>query len=230
MPASPTCDLILNGVRLTALREGALYWGETRTLVVSDLHFEKGTSFASTGQLLPPYDSRATLARLADLIDRWTPARVICLGDSFHDPRAADRMQAEDRRLLVHLAQKADWIWIAGNHDPHPPEDMGGVVCETLTEGPLVFRHEAEADHGAGEVSGHYHPKAKVQTRMRRLSAPCFVEDGKRLIMPAFGSFTGGLNVSDPVIAGFFPKGFVAHMATQHGILSVPRARLMKAA
>lgn len=230
MPAPPTCDIFLNGARLTAFREGGLYWAELETLVVSDLHLEKGTSFARTGQLLPPYDSRATLARLSDLINRLAPKRVICLGDSFHDSQAAGRLQPEDRAFLTRLTRDVDWIWIAGNHDPHPPQDLGGSVFETLTEGPLVFRHEADLHCGAGEISGHYHPKAKVQARARRLSAPCFVEDGKRLIMPAFGCFTGGLNVSDPAVGLFFPNGFIAHLATKHGILSVPRARILSAA
>ena len=230
MPASPTCEIIVNGARLTALSDGGLYWKDAETLIVSDLHLEKGTSFAPTGQLLPPYDSRATLSRLAEVIARVAPKRVICLGDSFHDSRAANRMQHEDRALLVRLTRQTAWVWIAGNHDPHPPEDMGGVVREDLTEGPLVFRHEAELDKGAGEISGHYHPKATVQTRIRRLKAPCLVEDGRRLIMPAFGSFTGGLAVSDPAIGVFFPHGFVAHLATKHGMLSVPRARILKAA
>jgi len=230
MPASPSCDIAINGTSLTALQEGGLLWAKTGTLIVSDLHLEKGSSFARTGQMLPPYDSRATLTRLSNLIAQHAPSRVICLGDSFHDASAAGRMLPEDRAELVRMTRQADWIWITGNHDPNPPADIGGEIFHEWTEGPLVFRHESALERGAGEISGHYHPKASLQTRIRRLSAPCFVEDGSRLIMPAFGSFTGGLSVSDPAIGSFFPRGFVAHLATKYGMLSVPRARLLKAA
>lgn len=230
MAAPQSRNIVLNGAELLALSAGGLYWPEKNTLIVSDLHFEKGTSYAATGQFLPPYDSRATLTRLAELMDQLKPNRVLCLGDSFHDSAAADRMDLQDKDLLGRLTKMTEWIWVAGNHDPHPPKDMGGSVCSDHTEGPLVFRHEADINQGAGEISGHYHPKAKIQTRARRVGAPCFVEDGHRMILPAFGAFTGGLNVSDTAISRFFPRGFTAHLATRHGIVSVPRNRLLDVA
>ncbi|MCR9222139.1 MAG: ligase-associated DNA damage response endonuclease PdeM [Alphaproteobacteria bacterium] len=224
-------EIALNGARLTAEPSGALYWPARETLVVADLHLEKGSSFARRGQLLPPYDSRTTLGLLADAITRRRPARVICLGDSFHDADAADRLCEEDRAAVRRLTAACDeWIWIAGNHDPAPPGDLGGrVVCDALTDGPLVFRHEALAQPAAGEVSGHYHPKAAVAQRGRRISARCFVEDGRRAILPAFGAYTGGLNVLDRAIAGLYADGFRAHLLGPRKVYSFPRSRLLRA-
>lgn len=205
--ASPRIEI--NGATLVADRSGAAFWEARQTLIVSDLHFEKGSALAKSGALLPPYDTRATLLSLTETIDRFLPQRVICLGDSFHDSGAEARMQAQDRAALAALIRRLDWIWIAGNHDPIPPDDLGGVVEEELVDGPFLFRHEA--DHrfqGAGEISGHFHPKALISTRARRHRGPCFVSDGKRLIMPAFGAYTGGLSVTDQAIKALFPQGF----------------------
>ncbi|WP_421880890.1 ligase-associated DNA damage response endonuclease PdeM [Pacificispira sp.] len=221
----------LNGAVLHARSDGALYWPDRETLIVADLHLEKGSAFASaTGQMLPPYDSRATLTALRQAMAATRPKRVICLGDSFHDVRAAARLTPQDRDQLVGLTRQCDWVWIAGNHDPAPPADLGGIVMEEAVDGPLVFRHEASPQAGAGEISGHFHPKAAVETRARRLSARCFVEDSRRLILPAFGAYTGGLNVWDTAISGLFPKGFTVHLALRQGVLRVPRSRLRKAA
>jgi uncharacterized protein len=221
---------VLNGAQLQALADGSLYWPDWNTLVVADLHLEKGSAFASRGQMLPPYDSRTTLAVLATTLARLRPDRVICLGDSFHDAQASDRLSPQDRAVLGKLVSDVDWIWIAGNHDPAPPADLGGRVRADWLEGPLVFRHEAEHGSRPGEVSGHFHPKASVQTRARRLSARCFIEDGARLILPAYGSYTGGLSVWDPAINGLFPKGFSVHLATGRAVVRVPKARLLRAA
>ncbi len=222
--------LLLNGAALLALADGALLWPERKTLVIADLHLEKGSAFARQGQMLPPYDSRATLAALSAALVRHRPGRVICLGDSFHDGAASDRLPEEDRERLIAMVGAVDWIWIAGNHDPAPPPDLGGRVLAELVDGPLVFRHEAEAGPRNGEISGHFHPKASVQTRARRLQARCFVEDGNRLILPAYGSYTGGLSVWDPAISTLFPKGFTVHLATGRRIVPVPKARLLRAA
>lgn len=221
---------LLNGAALTALPDGALFWPERRTLIVADLHLEKGSAFARGGQFLPPYDSRATLERLGQTMRALSPARVICLGDSFHDVGAANRLCEADRAALTALTSAVEWVWIAGNHDPAPPADLGGWVADVLTDGPLVFRHEADSVAGAGELSGHFHPKASVETRARRLSARCLVEDGRRAILPAYGSYTGGLSVWDPAISTLFPRGFAVHLMLRKGVLKVPRARLLKAA
>jgi len=200
--ASATLDIA--GVALTPDLSGALWWSAERTLVVSDLHLEKGSAYAARGQVLPPYDTRATLAELESVIAARRPARVIALGDSFHDATTDARMAADDRAALAALvAAVDDWIWIEGNHDPQPPEHLGGVVRAELTLGPLTFRHEPTG--AAGEVAGHLHPCAKVARRGRTVRRRCFATDGARLVMPAFGAFTGGLNVCDPAFDAAFP-------------------------
>jgi uncharacterized protein len=203
-PAGQTVSL--NGAELIAEPSGALWWGETGTLIVADLHLEKGSSFATGGVMLPPYDTIATLERLAAAI-RPELRRVICLGDSFHDPDGPVRLSDADRARLGALTGLADWIWIAGNHDPELPPGIGGrVVADTLRLEPLVFRHMARVLVEPGEISGHYHPKASVVLRGRRFAGPCFAHDGERLVMPAFGAFTGGLDASAPEILSLFGR------------------------
>jgi DNA ligase-associated metallophosphoesterase len=202
----------LNGAELIAHVSGAVWWPAAGTLAVADLHFEKGSAFAERGRLLPPYDSAVTLDRLAALMTRFHPRRVICLGDSFHDGRAGDRLPAPLGERLASLARAADWIWIQGNHDPVPPEAWGGRVLEAFAEGALQFRHEAAERQAAGEISGHFHPKAGITWRGRRVTGRCFVEDGRRLILPAFGAYAGGLDARDSAIAGLFPRGFRVHI------------------
>ncbi len=216
---------LLNGALLTADFSGSLWWEERRLLVAADLHLEKGTGFAARGTLLPPYDTRETLARLEAVMARLKPATLICLGDSFHDGGAATRLDTDDITVLSRLTSSCDWRWIAGNHDPAPPSDWGGRVESEIVLGPLVFRHEALAGRAEGEVSGHYHPKATVQTRARRVSGRCFVTDGRRLILPAFGAYAGGLDVSDPAIARLFPAGFDIHLIGRAKVHSLPRRR-----
>ncbi|MFZ5789884.1 MAG: ligase-associated DNA damage response endonuclease PdeM [Pseudomonadota bacterium] len=203
----------LNGAELILHVSGAVWWPEAQTLAVADLHLEKGSAFAERGRPLPPYDSAVTLDRLAALVARFHPRRVVCLGDSFHDGGAGDRLPAPLGETLASLARACDWVWILGNHDPAPLESWGGRTLPVLTEGPLQFRHEAEDRHTAGEVSGHFHPKAGISWRGRRVTGRCFVEDGRRLILPAFGAYAGGLDARDPAIAGLFPKGFRVHIA-----------------
>lgn len=223
----PQSEILLNGVSLVADLSGALWWPERRWLVVADLHLEKGSAFARKGQFLPPYDTAMTLERLEAACARLAPVRVVCLGDSFHDRTAAERVGAAEGRRIAALAAAHDWVWIAGNHDPAPPEGWGGTVCAELDEGGLLFRHEAAVPlDRPGEVSGHYHPKAAVSTRGRRVSARCFACDGRRLVLPAFGSYAGGLNVLDPAIRGLFHQGFQVWMLGQEKLHRLPAARL----
>lgn len=182
------------GCDLTALPSGGLWWAAMATLVVSDLHFGKSTRLARRGgALLPPYETRATLARLADDLAMTGAARMICLGDSFDDVTASAELAEADRATLTGLMAGRDWVWIAGNHDP-APGGLGGQHRAEITLAGLTFRHSAEPGARA-EVSGHYHPKARLAGQ----SAPCFLlSDPDRLILPAYGAFTGGLSCAAP--------------------------------
>jgi DNA ligase-associated metallophosphoesterase len=191
---------------------GALWWARERVLAVADLHLEKGSSYAAhAGRLIPPYDTAQTLRRLAAVITRLRPATVICLGDSFHDRHAGMRVAPADAAVLRTLTQGRRWIWICGNHDPTPPPEFGGEIVEELALGGLIFRHQA-ARGGDGEISGHFHPVAAVATRGRGLRRRCFTVGHQRMIMPAFGAYTGGLNVLDPAVTVLFPMGFEVHL------------------
>ena len=194
----------VQGVVMEAFPEGALWWAETRMLVVADLHLEKGSSFARRGQLIPPYDTSETLAGLARLIARLQPQAVVALGDSFHDDEAAARLSVSHRVMLKGLQIGREWIWIAGNHDPNQPIDVGGQALDELAVGSLVFRHEPALAPAAGEIAGHLHPCARVYGRGKSVRRRCFVGDGHRLILPAFGAYTGGLDVLDGAYAGLF--------------------------
>jgi uncharacterized protein len=199
------------GVDLVADLSGALFWEEQRLLVVSDLHLEKGSSFAARGVLLPPYDTAATLGRLASVVARHDPRIVIALGDSFHDRTAHERLSAPDRDAIAALQVRRDWIWISGNHDPALPSDLGGIVASEVAIGGVAFRHEPTG--AAGEIAGHLHPKARVATRARWMERRCFASDGERAVMPAFGAFTGGLSIRDEAFAKIFQTpGFMAHV------------------
>ncbi|WOH81192.1 ligase-associated DNA damage response endonuclease PdeM [Bradyrhizobium sp. BEA-2-5] len=201
----------VSDVGFVADLSGALFWEEQRLLVVSDLHLEKGSSFAMRGVLLPPYDTFATLGRLAAVIARHDPRQVIALGDSFHDRDAHARLSDPDREALAALQLRRDWIWISGNHDPMLPRDLGGVVATEVAIGPIVFRHEPTG--AAGEIAGHLHPKARVPTRGRAIERRCFASDGERAVMPAFGAYTGGLSIRDAAFTRIFGSpGFMAHV------------------
>ncbi|MGX1103658.1 MULTISPECIES: ligase-associated DNA damage response endonuclease PdeM [Bradyrhizobium] len=190
---------------------GALFWEAQSLLVVSDLHLEKGSSFASRGVLLPPYDTVATLSRLAAVIARHDPRQVIALGDSFHDRDAHARLSDPDREALAALQLRRNWIWISGNHDPALPSDLGGVVATEVAIGPIAFRHEPTG--ASGEIAGHLHPKARVPTRGRSIERRCFACDGERAVMPAFGAYTGGLSIRDAAFTRIFGSpGFMAHV------------------
>jgi DNA ligase-associated metallophosphoesterase len=212
------------GVDLIADLSGALFWEEERLLVVSDLHLEKGSSFASRGVLLPPYDTVATLGRLASVIARHDPRTVIALGDSFHDRDAHHRLSAPDRDAISGLQARRDWIWISGNHDPALPSDLGGVVASEVAIGKIVFRHEPTG--AAGEIAGHLHPKARVATRARWMERRCFASDGERAVMPAFGAYTGGLSIRDAAFAKIFQTpGFMAHVLGDRRLHAIAASR-----
>ncbi len=212
------------GVTLIADLSGALFWEEESLLVVSDLHLEKGSSFAARGVLLPPYDTVATLGRLGAVIARHDPRTVIALGDSFHDRDAHERLSAPDRDAIAALQARRDWIWISGNHDPALPSDLGGVVAQEVAVGPIAFRHEPTG--AAGEIAGHLHPKARVSTRGRSMERRCFACDGERAVMPAFGAYTGGLSIRDAAFAKIFQTlGFMAHLLGDTRLHSIAASR-----
>jgi len=200
------------GARLIADPSGALLWPERSLVVVADLHLEKGSAFAWRGTLLPPYDTPATLARLEAVLMRHRPRRVISLGDAFHDAAGALRLAAADRIRLRHLIAGHEWLWVRGNHDPQAPEGLGGQSEEAVELGGITFRHRPDGAGAEGEIAGHLHPKASLAVRGRRLSRPCFVGDGRRLVLPAFGSYTGGLDVRAAAIAGLFADGFAVRI------------------
>jgi DNA ligase-associated metallophosphoesterase len=211
IPLSPAGTVNIAGVTMIADLSGALFWEEQRLLVVSDLHLEKGSSFATRGVLLPPYDTAATLSRLAAVIAQHDPRCVIALGDSFHDRDAHGRLSAPDREAIAALQMRRDWIWIAGNHDPALPDDLGGKVASEVAVGTIVFRHQPTG--AIGEIAGHLHPKARVATRGRSVERRCFAADGERMVMPAFGAYAGGLSIRDVAFAKIFQNlGFMAHV------------------
>jgi len=203
----------INGAALHLDHHGAALWPQERMLVVADMHLEKGSAFAARGRFLPPYDSAATLARLTRLVARHRPRRLLALGDSFHDRRAGERMEAGLMQALCALASGLDMIWIAGNHDPEIPAALPGERAVEIAIGPLVFRHEPKAGAQAGEIAGHLHPAAKVVGPRGGVRRPAFVTDGERLVMPAFGAYAGGLNCRNEAIERLFrPDGMVAHV------------------
>lgn len=220
--------IVVCGASLVADPAGALYWPDEGLLAVADLHLEKGSAFAARGVLLPPYDTAATLARLGRLIARYAPRLVIALGDSFHDGGGAARMAGHDRAALGALQQGREWLWIAGNHDPDPAAGIGGQFAAMLALGPLTFRHEPSAEIPSGEIAGHLHPQARVARRGRAVSRRCFAANAQRLIMPAFGAYTGGLNVRDRAIAMLFGTlDFTAHMLGDSRLYAVAAARCL---
>ena len=184
MPA-PRAEITVAGVPLVADLAGALCWPDEGALIVSDLHLEKGSAFAMRGVLMPPYDTAATLEALAGVISRYDARIVIALGDNFHDGGGPARLAATDRAQLHELQRGRDWVWIAGNHDPDPAKDIGGVFARSLSLGPVTFRHEPTQGTADGEIAGHLHPSARVSQRGRAVTRKCFAADAHRMVMPA---------------------------------------------
>jgi len=219
-----TSKVSIADVTFVADISGALFWKEQRLLIVSDLHLEKGSSYAMRGVLLPPYDTLATLSRLTAVIARHDPRMVIALGDSFHDRDAHERLSTSNREMLAAMQVRRDWIWISGNHDPALPPDLGGTVANEVAIGSIVFRHEPTG--AVGEIAGHLHPKARVATRGRSMERRCFASDGERAVMPAFGAYTGGLSIRDAAFAKLFGvPGFMAHVLGDNRVHAIAASR-----
>lgn len=222
------CETIaISGMRAVCDQRAALHFPDIDLLVVSDLHLEKGSSFARRGRLLPPYDTAATLARLASVVEDYAPKTIISLGDSFHDGEGAARLPEPFRDSLIGMMKGRDWFWVAGNHDPDAPDDLPGETVQELAVGGLAFRHEPSKGLVEGEVAGHLHPCARIVQRSRSVRRRCFASDGLRLVMPAFGAFTGSLNVLDKAFAGLLQRErLTAHMLGEGRTYAVPGAAL----
>jgi DNA ligase-associated metallophosphoesterase len=188
------------GETFQATIDGALFWPRENALLVADLHLEKASWFARLGQFLPPYDSHATLTALAREVERTGASRLFCLGDSFHDQFGCDRLAGNARELLIELTSRLDWTWIVGNHDPGFTDHCGGRIQDEVELAGIVLRHEAQRSDPRPEMSGHYHPKLRVHLKGRQVSRRCFVVSPTKIILPAFGSLTGGLDAHHPEI------------------------------
>lgn len=225
------------GERVMLDPAGVLYWPAAKLLAVADLHLEKGSASARRGSLVPPWDSRMTLDRLVQRVGFWRPEIVVALGDSFHDRDGPARLPTAEADRLRRIAAAARLFWVLGNHDPVPPAGLPGEHGETFQLGPLAFRHESHGrrslvrhDAERAEICGHHHPKAKITTRGGTISRPCFVADAGRMIMPAFGAYTGGLDVLHPAISALFPRGGRAFLLGAERLFSFGLAEIRAAA
>jgi DNA ligase-associated metallophosphoesterase len=198
--------LDLMGVAVTLRPSGALWIAAERALIVADLHFEKGSAYATRGQLLPPYDTRETLARLTAEAARLRPRTIVLLGDSFHDGRGEERLVGADANALRALAAAAELVWVVGNHDADGPRTLPGAVVSDLPLANLALVHEPVEGPHPGEVAGHLHPCAKIKLRSGSVRRRCFATDGERLVLPAFGAYAGGLNIRDQAFARLFRR------------------------
>ena len=203
---------------------GALWWPAQDALLVADLHLEKASWFAKFGQFLPPYDSQATLAALTQIVDRTAVARLYCLGDSFHDRFGCDRLPQAARDMLLALTSRLDWTWILGNHDPGFADHCGGTLIEELQVDGLVLRHEADPTDLRPELSGHYHPKLRLQLKGKQVSRRCYVASGSKLILPAFGALTGGLDAGHQEILRKVGRPAAALIPVKDRLLRFPLA------
>ena len=204
--------------------DGALYWPSQQALLVADLHLEKASWFARLGQFLPPYDSHATLTALAVEVERTGATRLYCLGDSFHDRFGCDRLPAAARDLLTTLTSTLDWTWIVGNHDPGFADHCGGRLADEVEIGGIILRHEADPAEPRPEMSGHFHPKLRLHVKGRQVWRRCFVASPTKLIFPAFGSLTGGLDAHHPQILESVGSGAAALVPVSDRLLRFPLA------
>jgi DNA ligase-associated metallophosphoesterase len=218
--------MILNGVKIELDPSGALFVPGASMLIFSDLHLEKGSAIAARGLPVPPYDTAKTLDMIKRAATKHRPAQIISLGDSFQDRDAGERLDGPDVATIQSLTKSYDWVWITGNHDPNPPDWLGGRIVDELAVEGLVLRHEPLEGQARGEIAGHLHPKASIRSRGRRIGRRCFASDGLRLVMPAFGAYTGGLNVRDRAFEKFFPGPFFAHMLGDRNIHTITSAKL----
>ena len=205
---------------------GALFEETVGLLIVADLHLEKGSAYAARRVLLPPYDTAATLAKLGRLVLRYRPRAIAALGDSFHDRWAGERLQDDDRETIAQLQRGRDWLWIAGNHDPEPPKGLGGEARREIRFGSIMLCHEPRPGVAFGEIAGHLHPVARVTSSRGHLRRRCFVVDGSRCIMPAFGAYAGGLNLRDAAFTPLFTEhAFTAHVLGRDRVYAVGPGR-----
>ena len=212
------------GETFAATADGALFWPSQAAILVADLHLEKASWFARLGQFLPPYDSHATLSALAAGVERTGAERIFCLGDSFHDNFGCDRLSTDARELLRGLTSRLDWTWIVGNHDPGFADHCGGRIEEEVEIAGIVLRHEAVAEDARAEISGHFHPKLRLHLKGRQVSRRCFVKSATKIIMPAFGSLTGGLDAHHPEILRSVGRGASALVPVSDRLLTFPLA------
>ena len=212
------------GETFEATPSGALFWPARQALLVADLHLEKASWFARLGQFLPPYDSHATLTALAAEVERSGAKRLYCLGDSFHDAFGCDRLSASSRELLIDLTSRLDWVWIVGNHDPGFADHCGGAIEDEVEIGGIVLRHEAVPGERRPEISGYFHPKLRMHLQGRRVSRRCFVLSATKLIMPAFGALTGGLDAHHPEIMRSVGSAATALVPVSDRLLRFPLA------
>jgi uncharacterized protein len=201
-----------------------LFWPARRALIVADLHLEKASWFAERGQMLPPYDSQATLERIAALITAQGAEEVWCLGDNFHDDAGPMRLPRKAADLLAALTSATHWNWITGNHDEHLPRGIGGSVREEVDVDGLILRHQADPDDRRLELSGHFHPKARVKARGRSITRPCFVKGESKLIFPSFGSLTGGMDAGEAAHLAGIGQGASALLAAGEQLITLPLA------
>ncbi len=222
LAAIPGVETAVQGVAAVCDPLGALYLPDAGILVVSDLHLEKGAAFARRGMMLPPYDTLATLTVLAAVISRYDPKLVISLGDNFHDRVGSEHLPDAFRTLIVEMARGREWIWINGNHDPDGTINLPGTCSDELYYAGLTFRHEPRDGLQQGEIAGHLHPAATVRRREKSVRRPCFATDGARLLMPAFGVMSGGLDLGHKAMTGLFDKAsLIAHLLGRDRIYSV---------
>jgi DNA ligase-associated metallophosphoesterase len=212
------------GETFAATPGGALFWQTQQALLVADLHLEKASWYAQGGQFLPPYDSHATLTALAQEVEATGATRLYCLGDSFHDKFGCDRLPDAARALLLALTAKLDWTWIVGNHDPGFADHCGGAIVDEVEIAGIILRHEAVRGDARPEMSGHFHPKLRVQVKGRRVSRRCFVVSDRKIIFPAFGALTGGLDAHHPEIMRSVGSGASALVPLSDRLLRFPLA------